>query len=146
MPVGSTPPKPPDQRRRRNAPQPHLADRKLPAEGRKGRAPVPPVPLGAAGKKLWGVLWASPQATTWTKTDHRGVATRCQLEDVYQENPADMKVLGQIVVWEDRWGFNPKARAALHMWIEQEGGERAADREVSATVTDVRDRLRAVSS
>lgn len=65
--------------RRRNAPS--IPTTKLPAEGRKGRAPTPPYQLGDAGASWWRWAWALPQAAAWSKGDLYALARRASLED-----------------------------------------------------------------
>lgn len=74
-------PKSADERRRRN--QPTIPTTKLPARGRKGRAPNPPqwVELGEAGTAWWSWAWRTPQAAAWSIGDHPALARRASLED-----------------------------------------------------------------
>lgn len=131
-------PKRPDQRRRRNL----QSEQVLPASGRRGRPPKPPVALGAAGAALWSRLWTTPQATLWGRSHYDGVAKRCQLEDMWLTGGEDqLKVIAAVQAWEDRWGFNPRALAQMHVRIEDE--EVPAEKAKTAKdVIDIRDRLR----
>lgn len=132
-------PKPPGERRRRNV----AGDRTLPAEGRRGRPPSPPFPLGPAGQKLWRYLWGTPQATTWGKAHHWGVAERCRWEDLVSDGDGpDYKLMALIQQWEDRWAFNPKGLATLHMWIDDGEPEAKPQKPPPSGVTDIRSRLR----
>jgi hypothetical protein len=72
-------PLPNPQRRRTN--QPTIPTTQLPLEGRKGKAPRSPYPLGAAGAKWWRWAWKLPQATVWDAGALYGLARRAQLED-----------------------------------------------------------------
>lgn len=58
-------PLPDPNRRRRNPPT--IPVTKLPAAGRKGRAPAVPswVKLGKSGKAWWAWAWSTPQAAGW---------------------------------------------------------------------------------
>jgi hypothetical protein len=58
-------PKPPGQRRRRNAGQGQWQE--LPAGGRKGEIPEPRTDrvLGPIAKRYWDTLWTSPMAITY---------------------------------------------------------------------------------
>lgn len=142
--MASPVPRRPQERRRRNIVEPGKADRALPVNGRRGRPPKPPVALGSAGQALWVRLWSSPQATVWHRSDADGVAKRCQLEDMLAEGDGDrLKVMAQIQTWEDRWGFNPRALAQLHMWIEGDGPP-PADKKPTRDVVDIRDRMREI--
>lgn len=74
-------PLPDPNARRRNAPT--IPTTKLPAGGRKGRAPNPPdwVELGTAGTAWWKWAWRTPQAAAWSKGDLVMIARRASLED-----------------------------------------------------------------
>lgn len=74
-------PKSADERRRRN--KPTIPTTKLPARGRPGRPPNPPiwVELGAAGTAWWKWAWRTPQAVAWSIGDHPALARRASLED-----------------------------------------------------------------
>lgn len=67
--------------RRRNAPT--IPTTSLPAGGRKGRAPVPPLSykLGPAGKAWWKWAWRLPQAAAWDDGALYAIARRAELED-----------------------------------------------------------------
>lgn len=143
--MGSPVPRRPDERRRRNVVEPAKADRMLPSGGRRGRPPNPTVELGSAGRALWQRLWASPQATVWHRSDLDGVGKRCQLEDMLVQGDGDpLKVMAQIQAWEDRWGFNPRALAQLHMWIDGEGPAEPKGPKPGSDVVDIRDRMREI--
>lgn len=137
-------PKAPHERRRRNVPPPSQTDRMLPAEGRRGRPPSPPIELGPHGAALWRYLWGTPQATLWSKAHLWGVAERCRLEDWINEPGGENKptvVASLIQAWDDRWGFNPRSLAQLHMWIEG-STPKPAEAPKTATVADIRERLK----
>lgn len=74
-------PKPPEQRRRRNASS--IESSVLPASGRPGNPPRPPksVNLGSAGKAWWRWAWKTPQAVKWEYGMVPLVARRASLED-----------------------------------------------------------------
>lgn len=72
-------PLPNPQKRRRNAPT--IPATTLPAAGRPGRPPKPPVELGTAGKSWWKWAWSTPQATQWDKGSMYTIARRASLED-----------------------------------------------------------------
>lgn len=74
-------PLPDENRVRRNAPT--IPTTQLPASGRKGPAPTPPVGagLGAAGKRWWKWAWSTPQAAAWASGHEGVVARRASLED-----------------------------------------------------------------
>lgn len=65
--------------RRRNAPT--IPGTDLPVEGRKGRIPVCPYDLAAAGAAWWRWAWRTPQSTRWDAGSLYLVARRAQLED-----------------------------------------------------------------
>lgn len=74
-------PKPAGQKRRRNAAT--IPSTRLPAAGRKGRAPAVPswLKLGKAGAAWWRWAWSTPQAAAWDPGSHVLVARRAALED-----------------------------------------------------------------
>lgn len=111
------PPKPAEQRRRRNlAPQ----TTKLPPEGRPG--PPPDWPLGgrrnAAEGRVWAEVWATPQAAAWERLGWvRPVAryVRCL---VASEKPAALaSLLGEVRQLEDRLGLSPMSMLRLRWEI-----------------------------
>lgn len=74
-------PLPNPNRRRRNAPT--IPTTKLPARGRKGRAPKVPAAykLNKAGRAWWAWAWKLPQAAAWDAGALYALARRAQLED-----------------------------------------------------------------
>jgi hypothetical protein len=143
--MASPVPRHPSERRRRNVAESGKADRALPSGGRRGRPPNSPVALGAAGAALWQRLWASPQATLWHRCDYDGVAKRCQLEDMLTSGDGDpLKIMAQIQAWEDRWGFNPRALAQLHLWIESGDAPAPSSSKPARDVVDIRERMREI--
>ena len=76
MPPG---PLPNPDRRRRNAPT--IPTTNLPASGRKGRIPKPPLELGDAGSAWWRWAWRLPQACGWSVGDFAMIGRRASLED-----------------------------------------------------------------
>jgi hypothetical protein len=147
--TGTTVPKPPAQRRRRNNVPPSRAERRLPASGRSGVAPDPPVPLGAAGMRWWSWAWSTPQATMWT---HEGfseaLGKRAELEDLWETgaiNPMvdPLKILAVMMRLDDGFGFTPRAAAQLHLSFEDAEPEDATP---AAPITDIRDRLKGLGS
>lgn len=72
-------PLPDPNRRRRNAPT--IPTTELPASGRRGRIPTPPVELGEAGRAWWRWAWRLPQACGWSTGDLVMIARRATLED-----------------------------------------------------------------
>lgn len=76
-------PLPDPNRRRRNAPT--IPTTKLPAGGRKGRAPAVPswTSLSKAGRAWWSWAWSTPQAAGWGVGAgfESLVARRASLED-----------------------------------------------------------------
>lgn len=55
-----------------------------------------------------------------------------------------VRIVPQIQAWEDRWGFNPRSLAQLHMWIE--GDEPPAPRKPARDVVDIRDRMKGIGA
>lgn len=122
------PAKHPDERRRRNAPV--VPDKRLPAAGRKGRAPDCPVRLDAAGERWWQWCWHTPQATQFNRGNLYPLARRAQLEDEFEREPfgdvtgtqADrrLKILTHMFAIDERFGLTPYGAAKLHWWVEKE--------------------------
>lgn len=55
-----------------------------------------------------------------------------------------VRVMPQIQAWEDRWGFNPRSLAQLHMWIE--GDLPVTEAKPVRDVTDIRDRMKGIGA
>lgn len=152
------PPKPPDQRRRRNTTG-VKPDHTLSPEGRKGRAPNCPLPLGDAGTEFWSWVWHTPQATMFTSGDIYALAmAACTIDDYVTVRSApllcnecggepyrvDATRLAKLSMdYFDRFGLSPKAMAALHWFIAPEKTEaKPAPDATKEGVTDIRSRLR----
>lgn len=133
-------PKPPGQRRRRNAGQSQWTP--LPAGGRKGRAPNPRTDrkLGRIAQQYWKTLWSSPMATTFVDADIQALTRLAVLVDdraraesadglleiVESEYGGEVKVIvgqfsgdAEIRQLEDRYGVSPLARRRLQWEIAQ---------------------------
>lgn len=145
-PSGTNVPKPAAQRRRRNTVPASRAERRLPASGRDGLAPHPPVPLGAAGMRWWGWAWSTPQATMWM---HDGftetLVKRAELEDLWESGAVNpmvdpLKILAQMSRLDAEFGLTPRSAAQLHLSFEEP--ELPEDETPAAPVTDIRDRLK----
>lgn len=143
------PPKPADQRRRRNA-TPGVTY--LPAEGHPWGPPDWPYDLWLDGEHdLWRELWSSPQAAAWSRLGAgvvrvvaRYVRLSCRAEGVAagKATMADAQVLGEVRQLEDRLGLSPMAMLRLR-W-EVVADEVAEARAGVASVAPVERRIRAV--
>ena len=105
-------PKPSAERRRRNAPLANTVH--LPSEGRPGDAPE--WPYGKSAPKVWGELWATPQAVAWERLGWtRVVARYAWLLRVVESGESDLSVglLGELRQLEDRLGLTPMAMLRL---------------------------------
>lgn len=98
---------------RRNA---RVGPLKLPAEGRKGKAPKWPLPGdGLEGEReVWVELWRTPQAVAWerlgwTRTVARYARVVVAAEALNKDALAEARQL------EDRLGLTPKAMRLL-LW------------------------------
>lgn len=123
------PPKPADQRRRKNHAAPNTT--RLPSEGRHGDPPVWPLPDPRDTERaVWAELWATPQAVAWEQLGWtRAVARYCrQLVDA-EEVDAPVTKLGEVRQMEDRLGLTPMAMLRLR-WsiVEDELDERRTER------------------
>jgi hypothetical protein len=69
--------------------------------------------------KLWGELWATPQATAWEDFGWtRTVARYCKLVLTAERPRATGTVLSEVRQLEDRLGLNPMAMRRLFWEIE----------------------------
>lgn len=111
-------PKPNGQRRRRNAPMANTV--KLPAEGRQGKAPS--WPMGGRAPKLWGELWATPQAAAWERLGWSRVVARYVMVLGLCEDPdtTSAALLGEARQLEDRLGLSPMAMLRLRWEVVED--------------------------
>lgn len=114
---------------------------RLPAEGRKGKAPAWPLDdtQADAEKRAWTQLWATPQAVAWERLGWtRSVARYCRML-VQAEESMRPSLLAQVTAMEDRLGLTPKAMRML-LWevvVDEVGQQRQ-------TSTGARGRIKAV--
>lgn len=146
---GTGTPKPPGQRRRRNAEQAQW--RALPFEGRRGRPPALPRKRPAwlkLTRDWWGAIWASPMATAWLPSDVPTLYRLARIMEADNRGEATASLLAEARQLEDRFGLSPMARRRLQWEVANAGG-RSGDPEGTpgpgrrAPLADVR-RLRAV--
>jgi hypothetical protein len=93
-------PLPQSEKARRNAPT--IPTTKLPAGGRKGRAPTCPYSLEKAGKAWWKWAWRQPQAAGWDDGALYSIARRASLEDdlaALDVFPAAAPLGWQVIDW-----------------------------------------------
>lgn len=111
------PPKPADQRRRRNAPMANTV--KLPAEGRRGAPPKWPLDgVTTAEKAAWKWLWSLPQAVAWERLGLVRTVGRYTRALVRAEQMgAQTFLLGEVRQLEDRLGLNPMSMLRLRWEI-----------------------------
>lgn len=104
---------------RRNAPT--IPTTNLPAAGRPGPVPDPPVSyeLGAVASDWWGWAWRTPQACAWDDGALFMVARRAKLEgDLHAMEPGEgLAVMREMRELDDRLGLTPKGMAALRWKI-----------------------------
>jgi hypothetical protein len=111
-------PKPPGQRRRRNAGQTHWTH--LPADGRKGATPALPGEEWADSTRAWwATIWRSPMASVWQDADHDSLVRLARLRDEFARGELPVSALSAMQQLEDRFGLSPKARRALQWEITQ---------------------------
>ena len=118
-------PKPPEQRRRRNAGQARW--RQLPSEGRAEKAPTlpPKKPTWLKGTRDWWLtIWASPMATAWEMADVDSLVRLARLKDDFDRGMAPASALPAMQQLEDRFGLSPKARRALQWEVAKTAEER----------------------
>ena len=129
-------PKPPGQRRRRNAGQSQW--KQLPAEGSKNAAPdLPDLDWLDSTVEWWETIWASPMATAWQPADVDALIRLARLRDADARGEGSVSALAQITALEDRFGLSPKARRALQWEI--------SSAEVASAAKPTKRRLRAVA-
>lgn len=137
------PPKHPTQRRRRNA---SVSMTKLPAAGRKGRAPKFPIPLAVVHDdatrtkmvrrleaEMWTELWKTPQAVAWEALGYyREVAQYVRWKVLGELGNLDAaKEARQL---SDRLGLTPLSMLRLRWEVDQrdEVGDARERRETPA--------------
>ena len=109
-------PKPPGQRRRRNAGQTQWTQ--LDAKGRRGA--VPPLPGEEwldSTRAWWATIWRSPMATAWQEADEDALVRLARLRDDFRRGDLPVSALGAMQQLEDRFGLSPKSRRALQWEI-----------------------------
>lgn len=136
----SVPPKPANERRRRNAPLANTT--KLPASGRRGL--TPPWPLSASTKEerqLWKELWHTPQATMWEKLNWTRAVARYVRIVLRAEDPrATTSLISEARQHEDLLGLTPMSLLKLRWEVEDE------PRAAQARTIDSAPRLRAIDA
>lgn len=142
------PPKPADERARRNKTPVAM---RLPARGRAGRAPAWPVGFGhsRAHDVIWASLWKTPQAVAWEQLGWNRVVARyvdClvsaerDLDDISDPKlyaamlTAQTKLLPELRQLEDRLGLTPLSMLRLQWAIaaDEVGEKRTAKTAVKA--------------
>ena len=109
-------PKPPGQRRRRNAGQAQW--KQLPASGRKGKTPaLPGDDWLESTHEWWATIWASPMATAWEDADRDALIRLARLRDDFHRGELPVSALSALQQLEDHFGLSPKARRALQWEI-----------------------------
>ena len=136
------PPKPDNQRRRRNA---TVAMTRLPSEGRKGETPEWPLSSSAAyDEDLWAELWSTPQAVAWERLGAGTIRVVARYVVLLAEaDVGEPKAAMEVRQLEDRLGLSPLAMLRLRWEVAaDEVAEVRAEREGSTAAA--RRRLRVV--
>jgi hypothetical protein len=110
-------PKPPGQRRRRNAGQSQW--KTLPAEGRR-RDDMPELPGEdwlESTIEWWNTLWTSPMATAWEDADVDSIVRLARMRDDFHRGELPVSAFGAMQALEDRFGLSPKSRRSLQWEI-----------------------------
>jgi hypothetical protein len=126
------PPKPADQRARRN--KPPTAAVQLPPEGRQGDPPAWPLARkAAADMQLWRELWATPQAAAWDRMGGGVVRVVARYVVLTRAAAQDPRMFAEIRQLEDRLGLNPLFMRRLGWEIapDEVAEQRAAGRRPS---------------
>lgn len=108
----------------------------LPAAGRSGPVPLPPLDLGEPARALWARMWRLPQATRWSEGD---LAPLCRLVVLQADPDRWGSALGEIRQLEDRFGLNPEARQRLG-WVLDDDPLAATVVDPPASVTAIGER------
>jgi hypothetical protein len=138
------PPKHPDQRRRRNAPEQW---RRLPREGRTGPTPPWPLPepLPADYVELWAELWRRPQAIVWEEQQVERLVARYVLHlSMIECSKPVRELLPEVRQTEALLLLTPAALAKARMELAPEDEAPAAPAPAAsvATVDDLAARRR----
>lgn len=113
-------PKPPGQRRRRNAGQAQWLW--LPVEGREGKPPELPGDDWLDSTRVWwATLWRSPMATVWQESDVDALVRLARMRDEFWCGELPVSALAAMQQLEDRFGLSPKARRMLQWEIARAG-------------------------
>jgi hypothetical protein len=119
-------PKPPGQRRRRNA---GLSQwRQLPEDGRADEVPELVGEWLESTREWWTDIWRSPMSTAWLPADVGALRRLARLRDDDERGEAPAVALAAIQQLEDRFGLNPKARRNLQWEISRADSEPAPRR------------------
>jgi hypothetical protein len=130
-------PKPPGQRRRRNAGQSQWVS--LPAQGRDGAVPdLPGDDWTTSTRVWWATIWRSPMASVWQDADHDSLVRLARLRDEFARGELPVSALSAMQQLEDRFGLSPKARRALQWEIGQAEQDESAMRTKPATIRTLR--------
>lgn len=117
---------------RRN--KPTIPTTSLPASGRQGPPPDPPMlyVFGPKGLDWWGWAWRTPQACGWDAGSLFMVARRALLEDEVDAVENRLTVQREMRELDDRLGLTPKGLAQLRWKIvaDEEGKGSAPGPEV----------------
>ena len=105
--------------------KPTIPTTSLPASGRPGPVPDPPVSLNGVARSWWDWAWSTPQASGWSSGDMQFLARRAQAqaESIEDRNPTWHRLLNEM---DDRLGLTPKGLAALRWKIVADEAEPAA--------------------
>lgn len=131
---GGRPAKPVAQRRNRSKPTHDVVT--LPKAARKGAPPKSPVPLDDKSEPVYRALWATQEASQWTKGTALAVAELAELASSDDLSKGDREEMRHLM---DRLGLHPHARRQLRWALPDEDAESARPQS-SGSVT----RLRAV--
>jgi len=121
---------------------------RLPASGRKGRAPAWPLPgkPTAAESHAWRYVWKLPQAVAWERLNaERTVARYCIVLAASEERGAPAALLAEVRQMEDRLGLSPMALLRLRWSIVDDDVLEAEQARVAPAGGSTRSRLRVVS-
>lgn len=135
------PPKPADQRRRRNATVPMV---QLPQEGYRG--PVPEWPLDECSPEeldRWMKVWRHPAAVVWLQQRLEFIVARYVRDCIRSEGYGSSAIIkAEVRQMEDRLGLSPMAMTKLRWEVAQD--ELQAVRDDEARQPARTRRLRAV--
>lgn len=118
--AASNPPKPPGERRRRNAPVRGEVTSTAAVGWQHGPVPVPPAKLLKVSRDVWALWFGSWFAAHWTPEDLAGLYLVIRLYDAVQRG--QLQRSAELRLQMDAYGMTPKGQQDRR-WKRPEPGE-----------------------